>query len=951
MSSRGRWIVFWIILIALLWSRQRYEPLSYYSSRSYVQRANDLIRKGGLIFDCRDETIKLTDRATEAERHWVEASYLRNDIDLYNGNRELFGHFFVVQDCQLRELNPYLRTIRLPFATSRGWMGNIEYSGPGADATLISSNGRKILVQRSLPNAPQGEVRTAVGSSEDVASNVVHLDFGGAATPAVELHSAAGTAILEQRVKRGQPAEVRLLGNVVSEGRIAKLLSGDWLHLAAGARSETFLFSGERRYERLSTIRTRNATRERTYEEDEPLLRWIGGEDGEEMLTFGEALARSMTNALRQLEPARAEELAEKFDVQLSINRSLQSSLDQSLSTYATRLMRDAGGGEPFAASVTVMNGKTGEILAAASFPSQIELENVQGLGEEERRRLLVNHNFKRHPIGSVGKPFFYAGIATRHPFLLDLTVAPHAPVERPGGGSGEREVLQFFLSRDYLLWPHLDERIGLETAIERSCNKFTVELATLALAAPRDLRERTLTRPLTEIFGRAAVDWTAPPDDSIEIAGQSLTFPPKLGMYMLDDGKAVPPREQTTAAIQPGTLNRIDEAPFIETFEEITGVRTYGGLAAPDVPSETNTGVGRGAMVTMQYDLRPWRKLVETFTEGEEPEKAWKLRAAFQAVSPERVNLSLNQVTDYRTEFVSLLLGGASSLWTNVQLAEGLSRLVTKRQVEASMIHRLRERTEADMQPQPQPFGELSVSDEARNAVLRGMSRVIVPPHGTADGFGLGEWLEQLRAQHPGYNVALFSKTGSPTVVRREAQPLGEILIQLVNRGHLFSRGGRIWVSPDRQEDVPYAAPAAAGRNAYLAALERATRAAARRAGQPYATRSLRRVTAYVDRFARYRSRIPKEVSLPFQMVNDVLVLDRDHPVFDPSSETDSAAAYMLALVKWKGPGDVPAPHELQQPDARVITAVFFFDIGPGSPIAVEGARAMLPRIAKLLE
>jgi len=43
--------------------------------------------------------------------------------------------------------------------------------------------------------------------------------------------------------------------------------------------------------------------------------------------------------------------------------------------------------------------------------------------------------------------------------------------------------------------------------------------------------------------------------------------------------------------------------------------------------------------------------------------------------------------------------------------------------------------------------------------------------------------------------------------------------------------------------------------------------------------------------------------------------------------------------------------PQELEQPDARVITAAFYYDIGPGSEIAVEAAHLMLPRIAKLLE
>src|ERR1051325_7434034 len=233
---RGRWaaIPAAAVVIALLGSRKCYEPLTYYSSRNYVQRTNDLIRRGALRFDCRDDRIELTDQATKAERDWYAASYLQNDVELFNRNRELFGHFFVVSDCELREINPFLRTIRLPFAKTTQWLGHIEFAG-------------------------------------------------GAQTPAVEVHSIEGTAILEQRVKRGQPGDVRLLGNAVGEGRIARLSSGDWLHLSSSPPapvSETFLYSGERRYERLSIVRTRNASLERIYTEEDPLLQWAGGDSG-----------------------------------------------------------------------------------------------------------------------------------------------------------------------------------------------------------------------------------------------------------------------------------------------------------------------------------------------------------------------------------------------------------------------------------------------------------------------------------------------------------------------------------------------------------------------------------------------------------------------------------------------------------------------------------------------
>jgi cell division protein FtsI/penicillin-binding protein 2 len=935
-----------VALIALLWSRQSVEPLSYYSSRSYVQRANALIRKGALQFDCRTDTIRLTSAATDAEKKWFEESYLANDVELYNRNRELFGHFFVVQDCQLRELNPFLRTIRLPFAETVAWRGNIEYAGPPSDATLVSSNGRIIHITPPAAGAPHTEVRTRVGDKKDVVASIIHFDFaGGAMTPGIEIHNAGGNTILEQRVKRGSGADVRLLGNVIAEGRIARMMSGDWLHLASGA-SETFLFTAEKRFERLSMMRTRNAEEARTFTEEEPLLRWVGGEDGDQMLTFGDALARGVTNAMQEGALAKRGD----FDLQLSIDRSLQRDLDDALRTYAGALQRDVAAGNPFPASVTVLDGKSGEILAAASFPSQADLETQQGISDDERRRLLVNHNFKRHPIGSAGKPFFYASIVSRHPFLLDLSVEPHGPRLRKDGGEGEREILQFFTPSDYKLWPHGDAWTDLRSAIERSCNKFTVELATLALAAPRDVRDRTLNRPLDQVFTREVdVAWPKPGQSSgIRIGAQTLDFAPSLGVYMKHDWKPVAPSVETTAAITPGSLDRIDEAPFLQELAEITGVRTYAGLAAPDVPVE-ESGVGRSAMVTMQYDLRPWRALVERFTAEQSSETAWKVRAALQSVSPERVNLALNQVTDLRTELVSLLLGGSTSQWTNIQLAEGLSRLVTKKQVEATMLHALRDRA-AKTAVAPKPFGELAITDEARNAVLDGMTRVILGAHGTARP--LAAEVAALQRRFPGFNIAVFSKTGSPTVTRPEARPVGEVLEALVTRGRLFAESGTVRVSPDGRRVVPYARPGSRGRAAYLAALDRAARDIARGIRQQVTPRMIQRIAAYADRFDRYRvQNVSESASSPFRIVNGQLVLNRAHPVFDPIEQTDSSAVYILSIAKWRGAAGVPTPAELSQPDSRVITAAFYFDIGPGSTVAVEAARQMLPRMGKLLE
>jgi len=959
------------VVIAVLWSRQTHEPLTYYSSRSYVQRANEMIQRGALKYNCHNEQIELVpNRATRAETAWFEASYLKNDVDLFNRNRELFGHFFVVDDCTLREINPFLRTVRLPFATSVQWLGNIEYSGPGSDTTLFSSNGRTILLNRWASKQPYREVTTTVGDTTDVSGNSVHFNFAaGGQAPAAEVHSVFDRSVLEQRVKASQSAQVRLLGYGVPEGRIVRLQSGDWLHLESAepaTKSETFLFVGERVFDRLSVVRTRNARQERTFSEEEPLLRWVGGEERDEMLTFGEGFARGMTNALQQLTPQHARELTNAFDVQLTINRRLQSTLDAAFGDHCRKLASDVAAGDPFAASMTVMNGKSGEVLAAVSFPSSSDLATLRPVAEEERRRLLVNHNLKRHPIGSAGKPFIYASIATRQPFLLDLVIDPHQPKEGPNGPEGQHEILQYYVPNGYKLWNHGDRPMDFESALERSCNKFTVDLTTLALAAPRDPIERD-TRTLDKIFTPlTGVAWPKPGLHSgIHIGTEELTFAPDLGPHMNNEqSRAVSQSVETPAVLTPGTLERVDEAPFIETYGEITGVRTYAGLAPPDVDAESPERLGSHALQTMQYDLRPWRALVERLAAGEKPATAWKVRAAFQAVSPERVNLRFNQVTDLRNELVSLLLGGATSQWTNLQLAEAASRLVTKRQVEASLIHAL---IPAGQQQPAVPrekaaFGDLAVSDAARESVLRGMRRTILGAQGTATGFA--PRVHELEKRYPGFNVAAFSKTGSPTVMRPETKPVAAALRGMIRGGRLLYRDGSICVA-DGQAIVPHAAPGSSGRARYVAAIQKAVREAAAKAGLKATPAATARITSFTDRFMRYRQHLvfpgPAAVKLdsglpmPFHVVSGELVINRDHPIFDPDLETDSSAVYVLTLVKWRAQGAastaLPTPQELDAEDARVVTVVIYLDLGPGSAIAVETARQIAPMLYPLLD
>lgn len=190
-------------------------------------------------------------------------------------------------------------------------------------------------------------------------------------------------------------------------------------------------------------------------------------------------------------------------------------------------------------------------------------------------------------------------------------------------------------------------------------------------------------------------------------------------------------------------------------------------------------------------------------------------------------------------------------------------------------------------------PLSEQSISAEARTTVLRGMKRVILGAHGTARP--MASRVTELEQRFPGFNVAVFSKTGSPAVQRPESKPAGEILRQLVRRGFLFYDGRQLAVSTDRKKGItPYAARGTAGRRELIAALTRAARIAALQVGQSAGPRTISRIASYTDRFERYRAQLvfasPADVRLsestasPIHAVAGALTLNRDHSIFDPA-------------------------------------------------------------------
>jgi hypothetical protein len=962
--SRRRAIVLGvtILLIAgLLWWRsgEGTDKRHYYSPDEYVERADHFIEAGYLTADCSGSAPRLVahlDDAPVAESAWYGESYLADDVARFNEEPGSYAWTFSIdQDCILRGVNPVVHRVSLPFARRIQWLGSIFYGGPGSDAALRSARRVISLRHPAEPIPAQEEGRTEVGRGGDLSQEgVVLLHYaGGPGWPAARVYHVGPEAVVLHNRSRPELRQVaRLMGHRLPVGRIVALETGDWIHLADDApapREETFVFVGGETLDAASTVRLRNDHHERVT--DDAGLGRIPDPARDETDPYLELLARSIDSALDALPERRARELAAGFDLQITVERSLQEELSELLRRRVRELQGTGrSAGRPFPAGITVMDGKTGRLLALATSPWEEDLEGAQGIDAPLRRRLLQNQNLILHPIGSAGKPFFFAAIADAHPFLLDLEIAEHPPEQR------HRLLFQCELPTGYQLLAGHFGRIGFRRALEISCNKFTVELATLALAARRT-EERSA--PLPEVLPRApGVIWPLPGRSSgLLVAGRPVDYAPALGQHVLY--RPEPPRERDSgAAFRCDSLDRLELVPFRAPLEEVTGAATYRGRTPPRLPEDATERLLHRSYTTNRYDLRPWAPLLAHLMTGTSDAAAWSIRTATQGVSPERVDLAFNQVSLLREEWVSLLLGGATSTWTNIQLAEALSRLVTGRAVQARLAKRVIGRggeeepaveEVEDATEQAPPL--LDLRPEARESVLQGLAAVVDGPEGTAKE--LRDELAGLRADHPEDRILLYSKTGSPIILHPVPATVGEALAALVARGRLSLEGREMLARPGGQA-APHRGRNEPGRQTFLEALSRGLGEVGYGREGGWLFRELASaVDDLAEELASSRPDSWAEIEGPLVIRQGRLRVDRRDDLFRRGLRKGKGSVYIFTLVRLPGAAGttgVPTPEELAQPDTRIVTAAIYLATGPDSRVAVQTAQAALRRISALL-
>jgi len=914
MVERLPLILLLLILPLLLWFCSQNEiEYNYYSPKAYVNKVNKLIKLGSLKANCMAQHPEIeTHFQNESEQEWYEESYLRADIERFNRSPENYGWtFYLDANCELQKIHPSIRNFKLPFAGDSGWKGDIFYHGNSAKIALHSAQ-RIIALSKVSDSIIHKESR--VGSSQNLNANSLLLTFsGGRMQPAARFYNVGDKFVINNRPNSGI---VRLMGYKIPSGRHAWLETGDWLYLESSIPkpvNETFIFSAGETRPIVTAIRQENDKARRFYPED-AMLGWYG--TGGKLVSFFQVLVQRINRIFDYLPEAKAKWLSD-FDIQLSLRQDLQKQLNTAFHKQCNQISKNVKSGRPFPAGITVMDGKSGHILAMSTYPWPEDIpEDIEA---RQRRKWLRNQNLVRHPIGSISKPFFYAAIMETYPPLLKLQIAGYH------ANSKHKQLLQCTLGAGYEIHSMLPpvkkqkrRRLDIVTALARSSNKYTIELATLALAA--DKARNLSGSKIQDWIPKAAkkYKWPGRKGSGIWIRDKKLRYAPDFTAYM-------PNCNSFTA--------NFEDIKFRESLGQLTGVSTYLG---EDVLQQSGNSNLDEILHTRQYDMRLWRPLINHLTQGVDNNNRWKVRSDFKGVSPERVNLAFNKINGIRN-YITLLLGGGTGVWTNIQIAEAMSRLVTGRKVNATLISDIEQGT-TGTQGNHQQFAQLELKPEVREQVLRGTEQVVKSGVGTARS--LRGSLKTLEKRYPKDRVFLFSKTGSATLELYVPRASGKALEILVTKTFLVVKNNDLFLRVDGKE---HRYPSKAF-NKGLLKLLRENPAFPQTATRRNIAATLREV------FYGFINNM-NDIDSPLYLLGDKLRVNKSNQLFKSNKVKSKGANYVFSLVKvpQKVMGNTnrpPTVKEIEHPETKVITIALHLEMGETSRRAVRVVKELLKEI-----
>ncbi len=765
----GVWLAAWLGRVAYLGLSRAESLPAYHDPEGYRETAELYIHHGWLRYRPESRTIELEPKfaGTPIEELFLRSHLARDVADFNAGDRAIFS----VENDQIFGLDPSRHRIALPFSESRAWTGALTYRptltriaelrGGGVALELVGPT--KALRQLENPpevtlraggddGAPEGTSASSRTPPRAVQAEKVKLSGrGGAFLGTV---NRIGDALLFNHRSQAAGVEVSISGDEVRQGSHARIDSGDLLKLRwrlGGGSQYALLWSsvlGEA--PPISVFRPINGRFRRIPERPDPPIA------ADMLAAIDAALHRPPDQA-----PAPG---SERFDLALTLDARLAAEVQRELDAYARTLRGRTE--PPFRAAVTVMDATTGELLALASYPTAEQLGDY-GDGERSRARWLRNHNFSRLPIGSVAKVPFAAAILDRAPFLADLRIRGYAE------GKFD-QVLGIALDpplEDHSIGGGSDGWIDFEEFIEHSSNKYGATLLTLATGV--DEARTGLLPPV----GDPEIPEQLDPEERFALGGTEHDRRPGLNLPIVSNAGAKDPELARLAAC--GRIITLEHRDFAASLRRLFGVPfTTKHSAERWAPSEGDDLI----------DTSIWRPVLAQLYGDRLPKET-----TFRGASPERENLALNLIDDYRREYLSLVLGGGESTWTMPRIASVFSRLITGKRIEPQLVRRVRPEGAEDgdeaAKPQAAKLANLDLAPATRQRLADAMT-LVAGPGGTAAALAPELRALGARIAARGEVLGFFSKTGSPDNVTYVSTGLARALDALIARRALTLDG-----------------------------------------------------------------------------------------------------------------------------------------------------------------
>jgi cell division protein FtsI/penicillin-binding protein 2 len=732
----------------------------------YTRITKLLIQHRWLQYDRASGTVGLDQREAAEDSvivTFIDESYLDSDLRAFNSGRD--RTVFNIVNSRVVSMDTTRHRMLLPFSENgRRWNGDLTYRPEKRlYAELVGSGGFAALTTPRLPLTEASRDNQLVLKSDGTVRSPIDalLDVVKLRTSSNVILGKAfllGENLVVNNRSEGFGNSLLINGQNIPQGRSLRLAPGDVMRL-----------------EWQETLRREALLYARILPES-PLISTVRNVNGRKLpITIAKNLSlstpfRQDMNAILGDLGGRASKL-EDLGVRLTLSRTMHESTQRILTRWAESKRKSGDDQSFFRAAITIMDAKSGEILSLASYPTMEILKDIN-LDADRRADLSRNHNLSRRPIGSIAKVPFATAIIAEHPELANLKI-------RASTKNKFSSILGIYIGKPYgkplsEAHPHRgygDDWIDFQEFLVHSSNRYAATLMTLATAGKLqdgDTQNASLL-PLNERDSTCRAD-SLGRNDAFRIGTRTYRHRPALKFSLTPMNQS----DIGTDLVRYSRSVELEHTPFVEDIESFFGVATT-------VDERPSFHLGKRRLGTDHLDPSSWRFLIDYLYPGTGMVPTGTLLHA----SPERMNLSLDLVDDYRNQFLPLILGSGYSRWTNIDVCQTFSRLVTGLKVESSLVYDLENPPVNHQEPK---YPSVGIPDHARATVLRALQDV--PSQGTAKALRDNinnvnqSWARQ------GYRAGMFGKTGTPALVLQEAQEHTKSLNRLIMNDAL-------WISP----------------------------------------------------------------------------------------------------------------------------------------------------------